>query len=79
MKVAVTLVFCVMLTVQDGFVPLQAPPQLENVQPAEGVAISVTFVPLANESLQVPVLDEQLIPFGELVTVPLPVSLTCSV
>jgi hypothetical protein len=54
-------------------VPLHAPPQLLKVQPLAGVAVSVTAVPGANLALQV---VGQSMPPGELVTVPLPVSLT---
>lgn len=51
-------------------VPLQAPLQPVNVAPVEGIAIRVTFDPLAKLALQV---DPQLIPTGALVTVPEPV------
>jgi hypothetical protein len=57
-------------------VPLQAPLQPLNVQPLAGVAVSVTCVPGAKFALQ---LDGQLIPVGELVTAPLPVTLTVNV
>src|SRR5205823_14797810 len=52
-------------------VPEQPPPvQPVKVEPAAGVAVSVTVVPLAKLAVQV---APQLIPAGELVTVPLPV------
>jgi len=51
-------------------VPLQLPPQPANVEPVDAEALSVTTVPLVNDIEQaVP----QLMPAGELVTVPLPV------
>ncbi len=74
-KVADTLFAALMVTMQLP-VPLQAPPQPVNVQPLAGVSFSVTCVPLPKFALQV---EPQLMPVGELVTVPLPVSLTESV
>ena len=56
-------------------VPLQAPPQPENVAPEFGVSVSVTAVPAGKLALQAP---GQAIPAGLLVTVPLPVTLTDS-
>jgi hypothetical protein len=53
--------------------PLQAPLQPAKPQPSAGVAVSVTCVAGAKFALHV---DGQLIPAGELVTVPLPVTLT---
>jgi hypothetical protein len=51
-------------------VPLQPPPlQPENVEPAAGVAVKVTAVPLVNPAEQV--LPQEM-PVGALVTVPLP-------
>jgi len=51
-------------------VPEQPPPlQPVNVEPAATVAVSVTTVPCVNEAAQV---EPQLIPAGELVTVPEP-------
>ena len=50
-------------------VPLQAPLQPANVDPAEGPAANATEVPAAKLALHVP---PQLIPAGELVTVPKP-------
>jgi hypothetical protein len=50
-------------------VPVQAPPQPVNIEPAAGVAVSVTPVPLAYASVQsVP----HSMPAGALRTVPLP-------
>jgi hypothetical protein len=54
-------------------VPLQAPLQPLKLEPAIGVAVKVTWVPLTKLALQV---APQLIPEGELVTVPLPDTLT---
>jgi hypothetical protein len=68
-KVAETLVFALTVTVQV-LVPLHPPPlQPVNRQPAAGVAVKVTCVPVPKLALQV---APQLIPDGELVTVPLP-------
>jgi hypothetical protein len=52
-------------------VPVQTPPdQPANFEPVAGVAVSVTCVPLGKVSVHV---APQLIPAGELVTVPVPV------
>jgi hypothetical protein len=51
-------------------VPEQPPLQPEKVEPAAGVAVSVTAVPEVKEVEQV---APQEIPAGELMTVPLPV------
>jgi len=51
-------------------VPVQAPPQLENVLPLLGVAVRVTLEPCGNVPEQV--LVEQDMPVGLLVTVPPP-------
>ena len=70
MKVAVTVVAAESVTVQVP-VPEQPPPlQPVKVEPAAEVAVSVTAVPLAKLAEQV---APQVIPAGELVTVPLPV------
>ena len=50
-------------------VPLHAPPQPVNFEPLAGVAVNVTCVPGVKAALQV---EPQLIPEGELATVPLP-------
>src|SRR2546427_6989810 len=69
-NVAVTVVAAESVTVQVP-VPEQPPPlQPVKVEPAAGVAVSVTAVPLEKLAEQV---APQLIPAGELVTVPLPV------
>jgi hypothetical protein len=57
-------------------VPLQAPPQPVKLQPLAGVAVNVTGVPLEKFALHV---APQLMPEGELATVPLPDLLTESV
>ena len=61
-------------TVFDEFIvtlqplgPLHAAPQLPKNQPLAGVAVNVTVVPAAKSALQV---EPQLIPEGELVTLP---------
>jgi hypothetical protein len=48
-------------------VPLHAPPQPWNIQPLTGVAVSVTGVPELKLALHV---EPQLMPAGELVTLP---------
>jgi hypothetical protein len=50
--------------------PLHAPLQPEKADAAPGVAVNVTWVPLANWAEQTPVV--QLMPAGEEVTVPEP-------
>jgi hypothetical protein len=54
-------------------VPLQAPPQPVKTKPDAGVGVRVTCVPLLKLALQV---APQLMPAGELVTAPLPVTVT---
>src|SRR5204863_623561 len=69
-NVAVTVVAAESVTVQAP-VPEHPPPlQLLKVEPAAGVAVRVTAVPLVKLAEQV---APQLIPAGALVTVPLPV------
>jgi len=66
--VAVTVRAAVIATVQVA-VPVQAPLQPANTEPAAGAAVSVTDAPLLNAKLHsVP----QLIPAGDEVTVPVP-------
>ena len=68
-KLADTLMLEFIVTVQVP-VPVQPPPlQPVNVEPVSAVAVKVTDVSGLNCALQV---DPQLIPEGELVTVPLP-------
>src|SRR5437879_12916257 len=69
-KVAVTVVAAETVTTHDP-VPEQPPPlQPLKIEPAAGVAVSVTAVPLVKLAEQV---APQSMPAGELVTVPLPV------
>ena len=69
MKVAVTVVLAVSVTEQEP-VPEHPPPlQPVKVEPVAGAAVRVTAVPLGKLAEQ---LVPQLIPAGELVTVPLP-------
>jgi len=69
-KVAVTVVAALKVTVQAP-VPEQPPPlQPPKVEPAAGAAVSVTAVPLGKLATHV---APQVMPTGELVTVPLPV------
>src|SRR5439155_368880 len=69
LKVAVTVVAAESVTVHAP-VPEHPPPsQPVKVEPAAAVAVSVTAVPLVKLAEQV---APQLIPAGELVTVPLP-------
>src|SRR6266545_1229276 len=65
-KVAVTARSWSIVTVQAP-VPLQAPPQPLKLEPVAAVAVSVTTVPCTNCAEHV---APQLIPTGELVTVP---------
>ena len=69
MKVAVTAVFAVIVTVQAA-VPVQAPDHPANVEPEAGVAVRVTCDPVLKLAIQV---APQLIPLGLLTTVPVPV------
>lgn len=77
MNVAVTDVASFIVTTHTP-VPAHAPPQPVKVELPEGVALRVTTVPPSYAAEQV---DPQLIPDGELVTVPVPVpdSVTVSV
>jgi hypothetical protein len=67
-SVAVTLRACVMVTVQSP-VPVHAPPQLTNVEPASGMACTVTCAPLVKLPLHV---APQSIPPGIEAMMPLP-------
>jgi len=69
-NVAATEVAAVRFTVHAP-VPLHPPDHPEKVAPEEGVAVSVTAVPVAKLAAQV---CPQLIPAGLLVTVPGPVT-----
>ena len=69
MKVAVTFVAAVMVTTQV-LVPVQAPDQPAKVDPFAGDAVNVTRVPEVKFAEHVAV---QLMPAGELATVPAPV------
>ena len=64
------------VSVQVGEVPLHDPPQPLKVCPLAAVAVSTTVVPLAMLLVQLP---GQLMPDGELLTVPLPEAVTSSV
>jgi hypothetical protein len=67
-KVAVTALAAFMVT-EHPAVPEQAPLQPVNAEPAAGVSVNVTTVPLMKFALHVP---GQLMPAGLLVTVPVP-------
>src|SRR5205807_7562204 len=69
-KVAVTDLAALMLTVQVVPEAASQPLQPVNVDPVAGVAVRVTTVPLSKAAEQV---APQLIPAGSEVTVPLPV------
>lgn len=62
--------------VQVSAVPLHAPDQPRKLCFLAGFAVSVTLVPVLKVFVQV---LPQLMPFGELVTVPDPVRVTLSV
>ena len=68
-KLALTEFAVLMVTVHAP-VPEQAPPQPENAEPAAGVGVKVTEVPLGKSKEQT---APQLIPAGALTTEPLPV------
>jgi hypothetical protein len=69
LKVTVTVRLLFKVTVHTCPVTVSQPDQLPNVDPVLGVAVSVTAVPLVKLPLHA---DVQLMPDGELVTVPLP-------
>jgi len=68
-NVAVTLCADVIVIGHDPVVPVHAPLQPANVEPAAGVSLSITVEPVAKLSVHV---EGQLIPLGWLVTVPIP-------
>src|SRR5215471_7596415 len=77
-NVAVTVCGVSRVTVQ-GPVPLQPPPDHpENIALAAAVDVSVTLVPLGKLAVQGPPVPafEQLMPAGELVTVPCPLPIS---
>jgi hypothetical protein len=55
--------------IEQGSFPLHDPPQVVKVDPLVGVGVNVIDVPAAKVAVQV---VPQLIPAGELVTVPVP-------
>ena len=59
-----------LIVTEHAPVPLQSPPHPANVEPEAGVGVRVTWVPSAKLAEQV---APQLIPAGELLTVPDPV------
>ena len=63
-----TVLLADIFTTQEP-VPLQAPDQPAKVEPESAVAVRVTFVFFVKLAVQV---APQLIPAGELVTVPVP-------
>src|SRR5215213_8578159 len=69
LNVAVTVRAWSIVTVHAP-VPVHAPAQPANSNPAEAAGVSVTIVPLAKPAEQV---EPQLMPVGLLVTVPVPV------
>jgi hypothetical protein len=75
-KVAVTLLAWLMLTVHVVAVPEQAPLQPAKVLPAAGVAVSVTLVSLMKLALQ---LLPQLMPVPLTEPLPVPEEFTVSV
>jgi hypothetical protein len=74
LKAADTLAAALIITTQLPL-PLHTPPQPLKTAPWAGVAVSVTGVPLPKLELHV---APQVMPGGELVTVPLPNTLTAS-
>src|SRR5260370_3065392 len=74
-NVALTLIGLFIVSVQVP-VPEQGPDQPEKLYPVEAEAVRVTVVPNVNPTEQVP---GQEMPEGELVTLPLPLTLTVSV
>ena len=75
-KLAVTVFASSILTVQVVLLPVQAPDQPIKVEPDSGAAVNVTLLLTAKLAEQ---LDPQLMPVGELVTVPVPVPVLLTV
>lgn len=70
LNIAVTDVLPDRVTVHVALVPVQPPPvQPLNIDPVAAAAVSVTALPVGKAAVQV---VPQLIPVGELVTVPDP-------
>lgn len=82
LKLAVTLLAAVIVSVQMVAVPVHAPPQPVKLLPVAGVAVSVTAVPLARlvEHLPelVPAVPVQLRPLPAMEPEPVPAALTVS-
>ena len=72
---APTLRACDIVTVQLVLAPEHAPDQPANVEPAAAAALRVTRVLALKAALQV---EPQLMPTGALVTMPAPLTATCS-
>ena len=70
MKVAVTVKFPVMITVQLPTPPQPAPLQPVKSEPAAALALRVTVLPPGKVAVQLP---GQVMPAGSLVTLPPPV------
>ena len=70
-KVAVTVLAALMLTLQLPLVLVQAPPQPAKTLPDEGVAVRVTLVLVAKLALHM--VPGHWMPVGALVTEPVPV------
>jgi hypothetical protein len=76
LKVAVTDWFAFIVTVHVLAVPLQVPPHPAKNAPLLAVAVSLTWVPEANEAVHV---GGQVIPAGLLTTVPVALPASCRV
>lgn len=70
------MVFVLFIVTAQAPVPEQAPDQPPKLYPLEGEAYKFTVDPYVNAAEQTP---GQVMPEGELVTVPLPLTLTVSV